>query len=382
MVKKKQRIMRTIDPEVQTGISADKDIFGKISISRTEIMGLAAIWIYYFHVGRPLSCHAPLLGAAFWYLHRIGFIGVDIFLIISGYGLYHSMSRRPVTDLHTYADFLKRRFARLWKAYIPVTLLFAVKDRWPVGVLILRILGINQLIKGIYDYLWFIPCIYILYIFAPLIFKLVNKICATRLRYIFPAVICALVYIFCIVTVPYVRSDLYGLITRIPAFFTGMFFAQLSMKCETECEAKRAHAAAGIYIAAAAACLYRSYRLNGPTAQLSFEAENALINQLIAPGLVLVLAWMFTGLRKAAGNRHIRGAKAAACTADRILCAFGTISLEFYCLQERIWEGLRWKSMPYAVLQLLCLALTLILAAGIHMIMKKLEGCIGGRVNV
>ena len=158
------------------------------------------------------------------------------------------------------------------------------------------------------------------------------------------------------------RSDLYGLITRIPSFFTGMFFAELSKR---RLPAHKAHLTAGIYIAAAVVSMYWSYKLNLPSASLMFEAENAFANQLMAPGLVLVLAVLLTGLSAATGC-------AAQCL-DRVLCIFGMISLEFYCLQERIWEGMQGLKMPYALQQILCLILTLMLAAAVHRITGKIK---------
>ena len=46
-----------------------------------------------------------------------GEIGVTAFFLLSGYGIFHSLSRRPVNSLADYRDFLWRRFQRLAPQY-------------------------------------------------------------------------------------------------------------------------------------------------------------------------------------------------------------------------------------------------------------------------
>lgn len=46
-----------------------------------------------------------------------GEIGVTAFFLLSGYGIFHSLSRRPVNSLADYRDFLWRRFQRIAPQY-------------------------------------------------------------------------------------------------------------------------------------------------------------------------------------------------------------------------------------------------------------------------
>ena len=59
-----------------------------ISRYRGELMGLAIIFVILFHVGLPRE-------DAFFGLKRMGNIGVDFFLFLSGMGLWFSWTKHP-----------------------------------------------------------------------------------------------------------------------------------------------------------------------------------------------------------------------------------------------------------------------------------------------
>lgn len=58
-----------------------------ISRYRGELMGLAIIFVILFHVGLPRE-------DAFFGLKRMGNIGVDFFLFLSGMGLWFSWTKQ------------------------------------------------------------------------------------------------------------------------------------------------------------------------------------------------------------------------------------------------------------------------------------------------
>ena len=70
-----------------------KDIqLADISRFRGEQMGIAMLLIFLFHVSLPRQ-------DAFFGLHRIGNIGVDLFLFLSGIGLWFSWVTDELYDL-------------------------------------------------------------------------------------------------------------------------------------------------------------------------------------------------------------------------------------------------------------------------------------------
>ena len=54
-------------------------------------MGFATLWILMFHVYIPVLGRYDRLLAIESFIKRIGFCGVDIFLIASGIGLVHAI---------------------------------------------------------------------------------------------------------------------------------------------------------------------------------------------------------------------------------------------------------------------------------------------------
>ena len=67
-----------------------KDIeLANISRFRGELMGAAMLFIILFHVGLPRE-------DAFYGLRRMGNVGVDMFLFLSGIGLWFSWMKNPV----------------------------------------------------------------------------------------------------------------------------------------------------------------------------------------------------------------------------------------------------------------------------------------------
>ena len=83
--------------------------YGALSKYRGFLMGFAILWVMYFHI--PLK-FATEVG---WFIHRIGFYGVDIFLFLSGLGVYYSLTKRP-----NVLGFYKARLVRILPAYIIV----------------------------------------------------------------------------------------------------------------------------------------------------------------------------------------------------------------------------------------------------------------------
>ena len=79
---------------------------GKISAYRGELMGFAILIVMLFHMGVPRSSS--------WYgLVRMGNLGVDIFLFLSGMGLWYSWSKNPALR-----QFYFNRVIRIYPAWL------------------------------------------------------------------------------------------------------------------------------------------------------------------------------------------------------------------------------------------------------------------------
>ena len=92
--------------------------FGQINKFRTTIMGVAALWIYIFHIWVPIIDNDNIFANVEQFTKRIGFYGVDIFFLLSGMGLINAIKKRTV------CDFYKRRISRV---FLPFVLMALVK---------------------------------------------------------------------------------------------------------------------------------------------------------------------------------------------------------------------------------------------------------------
>lgn len=144
--------------------------FANISHHRSELMGLAMIAIVLFHVNVPRL--SPLYG-----LWRMGNMGVDVFLFLSGVGLWYAL-----TSNTSLKRFFTRRYLRIYPTWLLVASLYYV-PRFLQGAK-----GTKEMIDLAGDVLvnwdfwlhdeltfWYIPATMMLYLFAPAYVKLVSR---------------------------------------------------------------------------------------------------------------------------------------------------------------------------------------------------------------
>jgi peptidoglycan/LPS O-acetylase OafA/YrhL len=84
------------------------------------LRALAALWVVAFHATAFTGIAPPVI--------RHGYLGVDLFFILSGFVLAHVYAPAFARDgLSFYARYLCRRVARLWPVWLVVLALFALK---------------------------------------------------------------------------------------------------------------------------------------------------------------------------------------------------------------------------------------------------------------
>lgn len=106
-----------------------------------------------------------------------GMWGVDMFLFLSGLGLYYSLSKKKLSNKKDYLSFYKKRFYRVFvpyfMVYIPYCLIFTLLDQYSIkeSILCLTTLEFWLFHRGA----WFISLIIILYLFSPFLYKGLSK---------------------------------------------------------------------------------------------------------------------------------------------------------------------------------------------------------------
>lgn len=143
-----------------------------ISKFRGELMGLAMLFVMLFHVSLPKN--ALMYGVV-----RCGNVGVDVFLLLSGVGLWFAWSKNP-----TLKQFYLRRFKRIYPAWLIMASLYYIPQFLTVKGggyspdvpnLIANIL-VGWSFWRIDDLtFWFVPAILAMYLFAPFYMKLIQR---------------------------------------------------------------------------------------------------------------------------------------------------------------------------------------------------------------
>jgi|GEM_PF-963238 len=187
-----------------------------ITDNRTELMGLAILWVYIFHseIYFPdLFFFLPLT-----YLKVLGYGGVDAFLFLSGFGLMKGM----LVNNYSVTTFYFRRFLRVMPNYwIGVLLSFGAM------VYVGKTFSIQEIIwklttfwfwSGQGRFLWYVPAIMFLYLIFPPFYKF-YLYCSCKLTLILAIVI--LCSLLCYLLISSEFSHLLILASRIPTFFIG-----------------------------------------------------------------------------------------------------------------------------------------------------------------
>lgn len=202
-----------------------------ISEARNVLFGIATLWIGLFHSDNlTLAAFTKnqFLIDAFKFFRGSGNIGVDMFLFLSGVGLFFSFTKdsRVLT-------FWKKRFMRvLPTAFLIATFYFSlryVNGRCTSGPLyyFLRITFTYFFVKGERVF-WFISLILVLYLVFPIFFKIIEKF---RLWGMLGLVVLAVAFTF---FVRWRMPGFYGYweiaLCRVPAFVIGIWAGKFVME--------------------------------------------------------------------------------------------------------------------------------------------------------
>lgn len=295
-----------------------------ISKYRTQIMGAAMMWIMWFH--------SPFYGKTdvFHFIHNIGFYGVDMFLMVSGLGLYFSMRKSKGAG-----EFYKKRLLRILPAYLIVTICWYAfyKTDLSFGDKLLSVLGINYFRGSIYgrpEYFdWFLPTLMALYLIVPWYDKLFQRV---SVKWKFTLLMCMISPILCIVGYNTGRQVLYGSFVRIPIFFIGYAIGWFLYEKKEEQKGSWMVHISLLFTGLTLGYCIQTYITN----KTVFWGINAYPATLAAPALSVILALLFMYAEK-----YLK-------IAGKILLfpfyVCGKYSLEIYLFHQRLMEILNGDS--------------------------------------
>lgn len=194
---------------------------GDISAFRTQLMGIATLMI--------IACHAQassvLMPGLVSKVLIQGNYGVDIFLFLSGIGMYYSLNKKPIIDITGGGVFLKRRLFRLFVPYeiilLPYCLVLVLLGLYSFMDVFLSLMALEYWFfhRGA----WFLSFLIILYFFTPFLYQLFS----TRYRWIWAILLCVIVTFLCAIPVgnpsnTNIVSNIQWAFSHTPCFLLGL----------------------------------------------------------------------------------------------------------------------------------------------------------------
>ena len=199
----------------RTGVISD---FRLITEYRAAIMGFSILWVVLFHSSIMISLE-PLST-----FQELGFGGVDIFLFLSGMGIFQSLQRNSISA------FFKHRLDKIvpvWWSYLIIRL---IVEKVHLGVTpsLKEVLGFASF-TGYWAQLqhqgnWYVYAIMLFYALSPLLATFVNL--AGQKKNIGPLLISAAI----LMSVSFYGQKQLMAASRIPVFLLGMLFSARAEK--------------------------------------------------------------------------------------------------------------------------------------------------------
>ena len=186
--------------------------FNVLSKYRPFLYGCSALWILLYHCSTRIPAKGILI--PFYCFQTIGNCGVEIFLLLCGFGLYYSMEK----DSRIFSFYKKRVLRVFLPSLLALSAFYIVNDSS-----LLTYLGSSTLIGYWFGIptVWYAAFILTMYIFYPLIYALQKK----RNKNIVILFVLALVFSFLTETFQIVDKEVQRGISRIPVFLLGCLIA-------------------------------------------------------------------------------------------------------------------------------------------------------------
>ncbi len=193
-----------------------------LSTSRDKLFGLATLMVILFHSYVKLSVlfpNAPIVGEIIELVRSHCNKGVDMFLFMSGIGLFYSMSGKSKLK-----DFYKKRFVRILPAVLIVsTIWFAIKGTGGLDGYLKNAFLISFFTDGVRNF-WYFALILVLYILYPLIHKFYEK--SGTLGYVLSVLVVIAINEILRASAPVIYKHIEIALTRIPVFLTGAWIGK------------------------------------------------------------------------------------------------------------------------------------------------------------
>ncbi len=191
--------------------------WGLFSKYRCELMGIACLWVVFHHFQNSMLFPESMY--LFSLVSSCGNVGVDIFLFLSGIGLYFSFKHsKKVLPFYT---------KRIFKIIVPYVMICVPYFIWlnvfmGKGQLLLDITQASFPLQGMIT-TWYIPAIVVFYLLFPLIYKIQHE--KSKDKYALTTIIMCAVWGLLLLVIRKFAPEFYGnteiALTRFVIFIIG-----------------------------------------------------------------------------------------------------------------------------------------------------------------
>ena len=190
-------------------ISDNFDILQLLSKYRTTLMGIAMLWVVLHHCNCNTHYHLNFLYS--FPLLNLGYSGVDIFIFLSGFGIYYSLNKN--SDI---GYFLVKGIYRFLPA-IPIFIIYIIFSKVTsfheiIGYFTLEKFWINNGFLGYLSYAFFF------YLLSPLIKNIIDSHIKENIY-----LQLGFLFILFILTIPYWKTMQLVGVSRILIYTLGMY---------------------------------------------------------------------------------------------------------------------------------------------------------------
>lgn len=292
------------------------DILSLISAHRRCIMGFAALAIFAFHKHTLLFANGSTLYGIENYLKRIAFVGLDVFLLLSGLGLTYAIRKEKL------GTFYLQRLKRIVLPFFVIGAITAILEHWDAQTTFGNLSGYYFFAKSMYSFMWYFPAISVLYFLFPFYHKLLRL---SRSPVTFTGIVlCVWLLGSMLLAGPMKaagREEFYGFTNRIPIFVIGVLFGEIAQGRKLYVR----WTGWVLLVLLNLLGLLLAYRTTFQKMPLLVPVQNCCVpNILLAVSLTCILAKLFDVISRISLGRWVR----------RIFDLFGIISLELYAVQR------------------------------------------------
>ncbi|MZI80707.1 acyltransferase family protein [Clostridium butyricum] len=201
-----------------------------ISKYRNELMGVALLWVILFHSCLPDfksdSMYIKIIEYGFAFIKKTGYGGVDIFLLLSSFGLFYSLSSKKEFDLK---EFYRKRLLRIMPTFICITLLYSIylmyNNRLELIGVIYNVTTISYWFNMKEAVNWYIPSILVFYLLTPVYYTMfISK----KKKELLTLTVCIIGFGIGLIAIGMKAYYLVNFLARIPIFFIGFLIGYYS----------------------------------------------------------------------------------------------------------------------------------------------------------